>query len=647
MNTFTKNSAKNEVYDLIKKAIILILTLGMSLTVSAEPPDPCDTPLIFADMEEDAGWGVFSGGDITGGFRLAEEGSVAPLNGGTWAAFFDVNASGTGGFGGIFRTFPVDLTGMTHFNFWINPAAGQNYFIEINLQEDDNNDNDVSFANPADDDEFRYNLHVAPLVTGAKVLSGGGWQLVSIPLADFYDNNAHFQGNDVFDPFLSGNGQLINVVFAVSLPAGAGANFITDNWFFSCEDGLCSSLKTLSKNISDKSNGAGYPAGAANDIAAALGDLDAAVADCERNDVQEAYKDLEDAMNELMDAAEDGADVSEEIASLIALVESDVTLLLQAVSGSIGYPQVAAYIDKANNFIADADLQISEGDFNLAIRRLASARKDLQRAALFIEVTSQGGDVADYVADARDDLQGLITNGGFGSNANADLQDAVDVLSDAVFHLYDGEIRDAIEDLRDAVEALQDAEDDGATATAEINAIVDVARLLAEMQINEAQAYASNPQTDARLAKAQKDMSDAADEIADGRPERAIKEYRDAWVDAKVALEHGLGLRKVEDGTVASATPETFSLAQNYPNPFNPSTTIAFQIADPAFVELKVYDISGRLVKTLVNENRSAGNYTEQWDGKNSIGQKVGSGIYFYQITAGTFQQIKKMMLVK
>ncbi len=95
------------------------------------------------------------------------------------------------------------------------------------------------------------------------------------------------------------------------------------------------------------------------------------------------------------------------------------------------------------------------------------------------------------------------------------------------------------------------------------------------------------------------------------------------------------------------AAPTAFALDQNYPNPFNPITNIGFAISDLGFVQLKVYDITGRLVKTLVSGNRAAGNYNVQWDATNSAGEKVGSGIYFYKLTVGDFQQVKKMMLIK
>lgn len=99
--------------------------------------------------------------------------------------------------------------------------------------------------------------------------------------------------------------------------------------------------------------------------------------------------------------------------------------------------------------------------------------------------------------------------------------------------------------------------------------------------------------------------------------------------------------------------PAQFTLEQNYPNPFNPTTNIEFQIPPggrSAFgsVELKVYDINGRLVKTLLNEPLSAGFHSVVWNGKNDNGQRVASGLYFYQLKAGEkFQQVRKMMLIR
>jgi len=106
-----------------------------------------------------------------------------------------------------------------------------------------------------------------------------------------------------------------------------------------------------------------------------------------------------------------------------------------------------------------------------------------------------------------------------------------------------------------------------------------------------------------------------------------------------------VGISDVDDGKV----PIDFSLSQNYPNPFNPSTTISFTIPSSTEyysvlqnVTLKVYDILGREVATLVDENKPAGVYNVK-----CIMNNVNSAIYFYTLKAGSFFQTKKMMLIK
>jgi hypothetical protein len=89
------------------------------------------------------------------------------------------------------------------------------------------------------------------------------------------------------------------------------------------------------------------------------------------------------------------------------------------------------------------------------------------------------------------------------------------------------------------------------------------------------------------------------------------------------------------------------SLFQNYPNPFASPTHIPFAIDRAGLVELRVYDVAGRLVKELVREEREAGTYVEAWDGRNQAGVKVPSGIYLYRLTAGRFVQTKKMVIVR
>ena len=99
-----------------------------------------------------------------------------------------------------------------------------------------------------------------------------------------------------------------------------------------------------------------------------------------------------------------------------------------------------------------------------------------------------------------------------------------------------------------------------------------------------------------------------------------------------------------EDESVVS---KQFHLYNNYPNPFNPSTTISYQLPAASEMELSIYNLSGQKVRTLVSERQPAGAYTVQWDGRDEAGNLAGSGIYFYQLTAGKFTQTRKAILMK
>ena len=103
------------------------------------------------------------------------------------------------------------------------------------------------------------------------------------------------------------------------------------------------------------------------------------------------------------------------------------------------------------------------------------------------------------------------------------------------------------------------------------------------------------------------------------------------------------------DGTLDNdnINPIVFSLSDNYPNPFNPSTSIDFSIAEPSLVDLSIYDTSGRLVKTLVSENKGVGSYTINWNGTNNKGVTVSAGMYLYKINTENYVETKKMLLVK
>ena len=95
------------------------------------------------------------------------------------------------------------------------------------------------------------------------------------------------------------------------------------------------------------------------------------------------------------------------------------------------------------------------------------------------------------------------------------------------------------------------------------------------------------------------------------------------------------------------AVPKEYKLYQNYPNPFNPSTEIKFDLPEAVPVKLIVYNVLGQHVVTLVDEVRNAGRITIPWDGKNANGLDVATGMYIYQIKAGSFVDAKKMLLLK
>ena len=101
-------------------------------------------------------------------------------------------------------------------------------------------------------------------------------------------------------------------------------------------------------------------------------------------------------------------------------------------------------------------------------------------------------------------------------------------------------------------------------------------------------------------------------------------------------------------GIDGSTVPENFYLNNNYPNPFNPTTSITFGLSTSADVRINIYNILGQRIFEFSKGRLEAGSYNFIWNGENQIGEKVTSGIYFYEMEAGnTFHKIKKMTLLK
>ncbi|MGE5499605.1 MAG: multicopper oxidase domain-containing protein, partial [Syntrophothermus sp.] len=102
-----------------------------------------------------------------------------------------------------------------------------------------------------------------------------------------------------------------------------------------------------------------------------------------------------------------------------------------------------------------------------------------------------------------------------------------------------------------------------------------------------------------------------------------------------------------KEGEDNAVLPASFVLHQNYPNPFNPSTMIQFEVPSAGHVELRIYDSIGRQVNTLVNEVKEAGIHSIHWNGTDSFGLRVPSGIYLCTMRAGGFTETKKMVMIK
>ena len=109
------------------------------------------------------------------------------------------------------------------------------------------------------------------------------------------------------------------------------------------------------------------------------------------------------------------------------------------------------------------------------------------------------------------------------------------------------------------------------------------------------------------------------------------------WMDSQILLLN----------SKSSLMPIDFHLYQNYPNPFNPITTLSYSLPSDEPVNITIFDIMGRVVKTLANGSQTAGFRSIQWNATNNRNEPVSAGLYLYTIEAGDFRQTKKMVLLK
>ena len=155
--------------------------------------------------------------------------------------------------------------------------------------------------------------------------------------------------------------------------------------------------------------------------------------------------------------------------------------------------------------------------------------------------------------------------------------------------------------------------------------------------------------------------------LIDGASEKLIAHDQDVHLHARGSKPHAAARHSDHGGkpktlklvvgksafigeTVASVEniPTDFELSQNFPNPFNPATTIRYGLPRDERVTLKIYNLLGKEVATLLNNERKlAGNYAAIWDGRNNRGEVVASGIYVYRIQAGNYHKSRPMVLLQ
>jgi len=97
----------------------------------------------------------------------------------------------------------------------------------------------------------------------------------------------------------------------------------------------------------------------------------------------------------------------------------------------------------------------------------------------------------------------------------------------------------------------------------------------------------------------------------------------------------------------SNVIPNSFRLFPAYPNPFNPGTTISYDLPEQSFVDITIYDMMGRQIRTIVNEEQDPGYKSVFWNAKDDYGRAVSAGLYIFQVQAGDFIQTKKMILLK
>jgi hypothetical protein len=175
--------------------------------------------------------------------------------------------------------------------------------------------------------------------------------------------------------------------------------------------------------------------------------------------------------------------------------------------------------------------------------------------------------------------------------------------------------------------------------------LMEADSMLASIKIVEADLSGGNPQ---EMRKARVNMMKAERQKQKANPEygEVVDFYGKAWHRAVKAEEKGGGIPGVQVGLLQDSKP-VFALGKLYPNPSRLNASVAFGIAEPCRVRLRIYDVTGRLVRTLVDEERHPGYYSCQWDSRDERGERVASGTYICRMTAGSYASARMLVLAR
>ena len=174
-----------------------------------------------------------------------------------------------------------------------------------------------------------------------------------------------------------------------------------------------------------------------------------------------------------------------------------------------------------------------------------------------------------------------------------------------------------------------------------IGTLVEADSILTRVAIDDAIAANGKPK---EIEKAEKEMARAEKDKHKGKYDKAIDHYKYAWQHALKAMKKHKKQNQMMDETKSMFATVLF---QNHPNPCREFTIINYQLPEPASTSLRIYDTSGRLVRTLVDRWREAGYHVVWWDGRDRDGNLAPSGVYFYQMKAGERTAVQKLLLVR